>query len=128
MSYPNYYYTPSDSDFVFDEERTHSNRKALRKNSNLILSGFALSFLIYAGPAWADNIEPVKQSKKELARRLSNALGCSAITLVCAKANPGKAVELVAQEATKSGNLPLIAAFACGASVAWCAKYAIFDK
>jgi hypothetical protein len=132
MSYPNYYYTPSDSEFFFDEERTKINRLQLRdsliNNSKSIGTGFAVGILISASPAWADNIEPVKQNKKELARRLSNVIGCGAITLVCAKASPGKAVELVAQEATKSGNLPFLAAFACGATVAWCAKYAVFDK
>lgn len=61
---------------------------------------------------------------------MSNAIGCSAITRVCSKAvqsNP-QAVQTAATEISKSGNPKIIAAFACRAAVAWCAKYAIFDK
>jgi len=61
---------------------------------------------------------------------MSNAIGCGAITLACSKvasSNP-QVIQIAANEVSKSGNPQLIAAFACGAALAWCAKYAIFDK
>ena len=81
-------------------------------------------------PAWADDLHPTKQAKKDVAKRMTNIIGCGAITLACGKATKAgpQVVQAAANEVSKSGNPKLIAAFACGAAVAWCAKYAIFDK
>jgi hypothetical protein len=92
--------------------------------------GNAFVILFGSMPAWADDLQPTKIAKKELARRVSIAIGCGAIRLACSKAassNP-QVIQAAANEVAKSGNPQLIGALACVAAVAWCAKYAIFDK
>jgi hypothetical protein len=99
-----------------------------KKSVNAFMLGGTFVILFCSMPAWADDVPAVETSKKALARRMSNAIGCGTITLACGKAAGPQIVEAAAKEATKSGNLQIVAAFLCGAAVAWCAKYAIFDK
>lgn len=75
-----------------------------------------------------------REAKKELAKRVSNVVGCSAIVAACTATSPqvaGKVGEkVVEQGAHLLGRNPVGwgLAFVCGATVAWCTKYAIFDK
>lgn len=131
------YCTMSKDELDIDNLRVENNRDEFLKSilsSKKLCYAFLLGnvFVILFGsmPVWAEDFQPTQQAKKEFAKRASNAIGCGAITLACGKmaqSNP-EVVQAAATEVSKSGNPKLIAAFACGAAVAWCAKYVIFDK
>lgn len=134
--YCNYCYHLSDSELLIDNSRTAANREVISKTMNQLsltskdcllafAMGQAFGMLLCVSPAWADNIEPVKQGKKAISRRLSDMVGCASIPLICSKANPTKTVKLVVQDAT---NGEVAVAFACGVFIAWCFKRVFFGK
>ena len=136
MYYSGYCQFNSQVKLELDNLRVENNRKKLINDlfsSKQVCNGFILGAtfvtLFDTLPAWADDLQPTKQAKKELGKRISNAIGCGAITFACSKAAQSpEAVQTAANQVAKTGNPKVIAAFACGAAVAWCAKYAIFDK
>jgi hypothetical protein len=76
-----------------------------------------------------------KQAPKELAKRLSNAITCGTVVAACTAKSGSQVVGKVGEKVVEQGAhlasqnpVGWGLAFLCGASVAWCAKYAIFDK
>lgn len=103
---------------------------SLKSKNSFYAFAFGGSFVILfcSMPASADAGVLVKVSQKALAKRISNAISCGAINLGCSKAGSAKTIEIVVTKAATSRNPQLIAAFVCGATLAWCGKYVIFDK
>jgi len=131
MFYSGYCNFNSSEELALDDLCVQKNREQLCKNlSYAFLLGNVFVILFDGMLAWADDLDVSQEAKKDIVKRLSNVIGCGAIMLACGKASQAgpQVVQAAANEVSKSGNPKLIAAFACGATVAWCAKYAIFDK
>lgn len=116
MCYSGYCNFNSSEELVFDNLRVQENRDQLLTNilsskdlGYAFLLGNTVVVLFDALPAYADDLETTKQAKKALAKRISNVIGCGAITLACGKATQAgpPIVEVAAKEVNKIfGNEP----------------------
>ena len=116
-------YPYSYGDYLSPEE-ARANLTISRGCSIAFATGFTY-YLLSPAPAYADDNNVIaNEAKKAAAKRITNAIGCGAIMAAWGKP---KATEAVAQQAA-SVDPRIAGAFICGAAVAWCTKYIIFDR
>ena len=105
MTYISYCKINSEEELLLDNLRVQKNRNELVKDifatkelSYAFSLGVAFVILFGTIPAWADDLKPTQEAKKDFLRRLSNTVACGAITAACGKAAQAgpKAVEIAA--------------------------------
>lgn len=128
----------SEQELIADNIRVKENQEIIRQTSGAFLKGFVTTLLATPGVALADDTTAKIAAKatskavatQQVAKRVSNTLACSSILYVCGKAASKGSADKAADVAVKAAasNPQLLAAFGCGAAVAWCLKYTVFDK
>jgi hypothetical protein len=141
-------------ELILDNERVKKNQELIIQpivqNSKIFATGliagaiFSPKIVFAVDSVTADSVK--SKATKKLAERVTNAFGCASIIAVCSKASgtteiaqqattsiAKHAVQNVDKVATAATRIPLaspqaVAIFACGFTVSWCVKYAIFDK
>ena len=136
----NYCYISSydEEELIADDTRVKNNQEIIKLTSGAFLKGFLTTLIASPGMAFADDKIAKSAAKatvkavanQQVAKRVSNTIACSSILYVCGKAAANNSADKAADVAVQAAasNPQLLAAFGCGAAVAWCVKYTIFDK
>ena len=122
-----------------DNVRVKSNQQSIigsiRTVSGSFVKGFIFALSVSPTTALADEVGKNAQDlvRQAAVKRASNTVACGVVITLCsaaAKNNVAPVADKVTQEVVKAGasNPKLMAAFGCGVAVAWCTKYALFDK
>jgi len=121
----------TDAELIEDNRRIRKNQQEFIATGKFFIIGVSTGLVLSPRVVFADDAPTSmakSTAKKELAKRVSNTAACTAILSVCSKVaakNPDK-VDAAAKSVLT--NPQVAAAFGCGLAVAWCAKYAIFDR
>lgn len=128
-----YCYRISDqNELLKDDVRVELNQSEIKAHPRVFIKGLIAGLTFSPSIAFADDVanQANQQARKELAKRVSNAVGCTAILAVCKKNGAQQVAEAGMQQAARGGAITptTLAIFGCGFAVSWCVKYAVFDR